>query len=269
LLLQQLFLMFKFKPMVKYLFTFLFIVASICFTYQPATTSIHGTRVWSAKTDTDYKLQQLCKAKGLSYPPARLYMRVFKSENVLEVWAANTSSSDYILLKSYEACAMSGELGPKLRQGDKQVPEGFYHISGYNPWSLYYLSMKVSYPNAADRKISPFSNMGGDIFMHGMCKSIGCVSIGTPSIKEVYWLTSQVRSKHGQRRIPMHIFPARLSDAKYNILQHLYQNKASFCQLWSKLKIGYDYFEETRQVPRTYIDRKGNYQFKEDLLAAP
>lgn len=216
----------------------------------------HG-RVYNAMQAKDNKLAQLFQQRGMAYPPQQLYMRVFKSEKTMEIWAMG-SSGRYELVKEFSVCAMSGDIGPKQKQGDKQVPEGFYTISQFNPTSQYHLSLKVNYPNNADRKRSKHRNLGGDIFIHGECGSRGCVSITDPLIQEVYWLSAQAKG-YGNTPIPVHIFPARMSNFKYAILKHLYRKDRKNLVLWRSLKEGYDYFERSRRVPNVGIDGSGVY----------
>lgn len=219
------------------------------------------TRVLEAKSEKDDYLKKIFIDKGLQYPPKRLFFRVFKSENVLEVWANNNDGTNYTLIKKYPVCAMSGVLGPKRKQGDYQVPEGFYHISGLNPWSNYYLSLKINYPNKSDRILGRASeNLGGDIFIHGQCVSAGCVAITDNYIQEVYWLVNLAQN-NGQRRIPVHCFPARLSDLKMNLLQFLYPNEKKMLELWYNLQKGYRYFEENKKPPTVSIQEDGYYNF--------
>lgn len=223
---------------------------------------LNYVRVRGAKDAADAQLRTHFAKQDLIYPPNKLFIRVLKSENVLEVWT-QTPDQTYSLAKTYEACAMSGLLGPKQKQGDKQVPEGFYDIATFNPSSQYHLSMKVSYPNRSDRVLSPYNNLGGDIYVHGECASIGCVSITNPLIQEVYWLCTLARA-NGQRRIPIHIFPARLSDFKLSILQHLYEQDRKLVAFWENLQVGYQYFEEYGRPPKIQIDDKGRYLFGDD-----
>ncbi|MEZ4883750.1 MAG: L,D-transpeptidase family protein [Chitinophagales bacterium] len=250
----------KWKPIIYCLLTLLVVLADTSRLLAPSflQTQLQYPRVRAAQSEKDATLQKIFDAKGLEYPPKTLFMRVFKSEHIIELWAANEVDSPMTMVKSYDVCAMSGDLGPKRKQGDQQVPEGFYHISRFNPSSNYYLSMKIDYPNDADRIQSPYSNLGGDIYIHGHCASLGCVSITDPIIKEVYWLAAQVQYG-GMSELPVHIFPSRLSDFKYSILQHLYADEPSNLQLWSSLKQAYDYFEIHKQLPQIEIDALGEY----------
>lgn len=250
----------QWKPIIYSLLTLFMVLADTYALLAPSflQSQLQHHRVRTARSEKDATLQKKFDAKGLQYPPKSLFIRVFKSEHVLELWAANEVNTPLALVESYDICAMSGDLGPKRKQGDKQVPEGFYHISRFNPNSNYYLSMKINYPNNADRKLSPYSNLGGDIYLHGHCASLGCVSITDPFIKEIYWLAAQTQYE-GTQELPVHIFPSRLSDFKYSILQHLYEQEPEHLQLWSSLKQAYDYFETHKQLPKTEIDAFGHY----------
>ncbi|MGB1204158.1 MAG: L,D-transpeptidase family protein [Chitinophagales bacterium] len=246
--------------MFKYIVIFVTIFSLLVVDSRSAMTNSHlrQPRVQAAKDATDARLRQLFEEKGLAYPPQNIFMRVLKSENLLEMWVWKAEADQYQLLKTYGVCAMSGYLGPKRKQGDYQVPEGFYHLSSFNPWSAYHLSMKINYPNKSDRILSPHRNLGGDIFIHGYCGSLGCVSITDPLIQEVYWLSLQAKQQ-GQKKIPVHIFPAYFSDLKYNLLHHLYAKEDKLTQLWNNLYAGFSYFETKKQVPKMGIDDDGHY----------
>jgi murein L,D-transpeptidase YafK len=167
-----------------------------------------------------------------------------------------------VLVKSYEVCSTSGELGPKRRQGDHQVPEGFYHIDYYNPWSSYHLSVRINYPNQSDKILSPFkNNLGNNICIHGDCVSIGCIAIQDENIKEVYWLMVQAHGA-GQANVPVHIFPSKLDDATFKALREEYKNDKDKIALWENLQTGYQYFEENKKLPTITVDKKGKYIFK-------
>ena len=128
----------------------------------------------------------------VAYPPRRLALLVFKRERRLVVWARDDKSG-WRFIRDYAVLAASGRSGPKLRQGDYQVPEGLYRIALLNPASSYHLSMLVDYPNGVDRAQAARdhrTNLGGDIFIHGKNVSIGCVAIGDPGIEELFTLAA-------------------------------------------------------------------------------
>jgi hypothetical protein len=138
------------------------------------------------------RLQPYFKRAHVLYPPRRLAFLVFKKERRLAVWARDDKSG-WRFIRDYAVLAASGRSGPKLRQGDYQVPEGVYRIALLNPNSSYHLSMLVDYPNAFDRAQAQRdhrTNLGGDIFIHGKNVSIGCVAIGDPGIEELFTLAA-------------------------------------------------------------------------------
>lgn len=124
--------------------------------------------------------------------PSEIILVAFKEEKILEVYSKDYNGIKKI--KEYPFTAFSGKLGPKLQEGDKQIPEGIYKVEYLNPNSSYYLSIKVNYPNAFDKsktKFTDFSKMGGDIFIHGKSATIGCIPIGDEAIEEVFLLSKK------------------------------------------------------------------------------
>ncbi|HVZ41195.1 MAG TPA: L,D-transpeptidase family protein [Candidatus Kapabacteria bacterium] len=149
-----------------------------------------------------------CRRAGVAWPPKRVMLLAFKHERQLEVWGANAAGS-YALLYRHRVLAASGGPGPKRREGDEQVPEGFYDITELNPNSQFHLSMRVGYPNADDLAHARVDRtaMGGDIYIHGNHLSIGCLAIGDPGIEELFGLMAQV--PRGSRRIVIAPFDFR------------------------------------------------------------
>jgi len=138
------------------------------------------------------RLQPYFTRAHVHYPPRRLALLVFKKERRLVVWARDDKSG-WRFIRDYAVLAASGRSGPKVRQGDYQVPEGIYGIGLLNPNSSYHLSMLVDYPNAFDRAQAARehrTNLGGDIFIHGKNVSIGCVAIGDTAIEELFTLAA-------------------------------------------------------------------------------
>lgn len=137
-------------------------------------------------------LKQECEQAGVSYPPKKILLLGLKKEKKLQVYAEN-SQGEMKLLHSYPVLAASGGMGPKTREGDNQVPEGFYKIELLNPNSQFHLSLRVSYPNAFDReraKEEKRARLGGDIMIHGSFVSIGCIAIGDPGIEKLFVLAA-------------------------------------------------------------------------------
>ncbi|MEM7008146.1 MAG: L,D-transpeptidase family protein [Thermodesulfobacteriota bacterium] len=202
-------------------------------------------------------LKELYLDKGISYPPEKIYIRIFKKQKILELWSWSSETQAYVLIKSYGICYASGSLGPKRKEGDHQVPEGFYHIDRFNPNSSYFLSLRINYPNQSDKKLGHKTRPGGDIFIHGDCVSVGCIAITDDKIKEIYVISLDARN-NGQNTIPVHIYPSRLDDEEIEELRENYKNLHPF---WLNLKQGYDIFEENRKLPNVRIDRSGKYIF--------
>jgi murein L,D-transpeptidase YafK len=172
------------------------------------------------------------------------------------VWVQNVENEPYQLLKTYPICDMSGMLGPKRQQGDKQVPEGFYTITEFNPNSRYGLSLKVSYPNASDQLLKTNVKAGGLIYIHGGCTSIGCISMKNENAKELYEFSAKV-SKLGSKKIP-----TRLTKFKLGLLKSQYAGNEQLLAFWDNLREGYDEFNISLLPLKYTIGETGKYEFK-------
>lgn len=151
-------------------------------------------RVREAYAEKETAVKSVLKSNAISMESIQLLLISYKAEQELEVWATDSKHSTFKKIITYPVCAGSGVAGPKVKSGDLQVPEGFYHISTFNPVSSYHLSLKVNYPNAADRIRSKGLNPGGDIFIHGKCVTIGCLPLTDNKIKELYILAIEARN---------------------------------------------------------------------------
>jgi murein L,D-transpeptidase YafK len=220
---------------------------------------LQNPRVAVAKKEKESVLKQLCKEKGIVYPVKNIFIRVFKKEAELEVWAKNPTGKAFKLLKTYKVCTVSGVLGPKRQEGDLQTPEGFYNINDFNPNSTFYLSLGVSYPNASDKIKAPDkSHLGGAIYIHGNCVSIGCMPIEDDGIKELYWLAVQAKA-NGQGKINVHIFPFRMDAENMKWAIDKYKDNPGLISFWNNLKPGYLYFEKSKNIPLVSVDKRGKY----------
>lgn len=191
----------------------------------------------------------------------RIYFRAFKSEKVLELWAKNSSDSVYSLIRDFTICDLSGDVGAKRRARDLQVPEGFYHIAALNPFSKYYLSLKVNYPNASDSIRGVRGRLGGNIFIHGSCISSGCLAMTDDRIREIYVYCVEAYSA-GQEEIPLTIYPARLSDETYNRMIVRYSKYKDDVNLWGDLKKSYDLFTRKQVPPVVRFLPNGTHEVK-------
>ncbi len=145
------------------------------------------------------------EAGGCAYPPARLVLIALKEERILEAWAPDPDGR-MRAVGTYPVLGASGGPGPKLREGDRQVPEGFYRAEGLNPNSAFYLSIRLDYPNDFDRRMAERdgrSNPGGDIFVHGRTASIGCLAMGDPAVEELFLMVCET----GLQRVEVLIAP--------------------------------------------------------------
>ena len=139
------------------------------------------------------RLRQQFERYGIKTIPQALTLIALKEENQLELWVKNDGK--WLFIRSYPILAASGDAGPKLREGDYQVPEGIYRLPLLNPNSQYHLSIKVDYPNAFDREIAAREgrqNLGGDIMIHGREKSRGCIALGDIGVEEIFYLVYKI-----------------------------------------------------------------------------
>ena len=217
-------------------------------------------RVKKAYDEKSSMMQTLLRVNELDSASFHIFIRVFKQEHVFEIWATDSLRKDFVMLKEYHICRVSGTDGPKRRQGDKQIPEGCYHIDRFNPWSSFHLSLGINYPNASDRVLSDRRHPGGEIFIHGSCVTIGCIPMTDERIKEIYVLAVEARN-NGQEKIPVHIFPCRMEGAQYAKLIDFHAKEEQLISFWSNLEEAYLFFEQNRYLPDFIVDEKGQYCF--------
>jgi murein L,D-transpeptidase YafK len=178
-----------------------------------------------------------------------ILIRLFKQEAELELWKQDRSGR-FALLKTYPICRWSGDLGPKVREGDRQAPEGFYAISPaqMNPQSAYYLSFNTGYPNAYDKSLG---HTGSELMVHGDCSSRGCYAMTDEQIAEIYSVGRE-SFFGGQRAFQFQAYPFRMT--ALNMAKHRNNPNMPF---WKMIKEGYDHFEVTRQEPKVdFCERK-------------
>lgn len=188
-------------------------------------------------------LTEIKLAKG-----APTYIRIFKEESELEVWKARPDGR-YLLIKTFPICTWSGDLGPKEAQGDRMAPEGFYSLGAWSmkPDSKYHLALNIGYPNALDKALG---RTGSFIMVHGSCVSVGCFAMTDGLIEEIYAFVRE-SFEGGQERVPVHVFPFRMSYAR---LASLRSHAAA--KTWAPLKEAYDDFDRSKLVPRIAMCEK-------------
>jgi len=215
-------------------------------------------RVRQAYAEKGAICRELFAAKELTYPPASVFIRIFKKEQHLELWASTQAGRAYNHIKTYDICAVSGRPGPKRRQGDCQIPEGFYSIDRFNPASRFFLSLGLNYPNSSDKKLGDKHHPGGDIFIHGDCVTIGCVPITDDQIMELYVIVLDTVTA-GSGDVPVHIFPMRMTGDPYKTLLNQYKGSAKHLAFWENILQGYTLFEETSIPPGVSVNSEGLY----------
>jgi murein L,D-transpeptidase YafK len=245
----------------KFLIVLNLMITDNAFSQSFKTTQLEFERVRTAYKEKEAALKQRYKKVGFSSLAQTIYIRAFKESSELELWALNATSKKYVLIHTYAICAKSGELGPKRKEGDGQVPEGFYSIARFNPFSNYYLSLGVSYPNQSDRILGGKNRLGGDIFIHGDCVTIGCLPLTNTFIKELYVACVEAKN-HGQKSIQVHIFPYRMSDKNHFEFAKSNAHKPKLIRFWDNIRIGYQYFENKKTLPIISVDKQGKYLFK-------
>ncbi|MCT4615343.1 MAG: L,D-transpeptidase family protein [Marinifilaceae bacterium] len=219
------------------------------------------SRVRKAYNNNYSQIKKLFESKNINLKTTKIYLRVFKHDKEIELWAKNKSDKSYKYIKSFDICRNSGDIGPKRKQGDMQTPEGFYHINRFNPYSNFHLSLGINYPNKSDLILADKNDPGDNIFIHGSCVTVGCLPITDKKIEELYIICTEAREA-GQKNIPVTIFPSKLSNSKYkNILQE-YSNNNDYINLWKALKKAYDIFNNTKKLPTVSFLGNGNHIVK-------
>lgn len=198
---------------------------------------------------------------GLTTSNVNILMVSYKEEQILELYAKSGKDKTYSKIRTYNICRSSGELGPKRKQGDYQVPEGFYYIDRFNPASNFYLSLGLNYPNKADKIKGTASNLGGDIFIHGSCVTIGCMPMTDDKMMEIY-LYAVFAKNNGQSKIPVYSYPFKMTDEKTKKYTAFYSRHEHLIAFWDNLKIGYDKFMECNSELNFSVNSKGDYMFK-------
>ena len=175
-------------------------------------------------------LKTVFSKAGIAYPPRDIALLAFKKERHIQLWAKN-SNQTWRHVQTYPLTASSGRLGPKLKERDKQIPEGIYRLTAFNPFSAMHLSIMINYPNNWDRLQASKegrSKLGGNIFLHGKSLSVGCLAVGDKAIDELFLLTRRVGLNHVQLIIAPNDLrkgtPATNTFAQPRWLPELYKN---------------------------------------------
>lgn len=193
------------------------------------------------------ELKEEFEKKKIQYE-APIFIRIFKESKELELWVK--TENQFNLFKTYEICTYGiGTLGPKVRQGDGQAPEGFYFVTPQrlNPVSAFHLSFDLGYPNFYDRI---HKRTGGNLMVHGSCVSIGCFAMTDVVIEEIYAI-ADVSFRNGQSFFRVHIFPFRMNSKNMETYK-----QSEWIEFWNNLKEGYDFFEKYKTPPNVEVRNK-------------
>lgn len=213
-----------------------------------------GAEVASADINTQMRRLGVTKSDPV-------FLRIIKSDYLLELWMRPRSSESYVLVKKYPVLAISGKIGPKQKQGDMQAPEGFYRVfaSSLNPNSTYHLSFNIGYPNAWDK----LNNRTGNyIMVHGSDVSAGCFAIGDKGVEELYSIVeSYVKAPDGKVGIPVHVYPFALTDKRLAAAK-----KHEHYPFWCFLKEAWDWTEQRKSPPPVRIAPQGMFLDGKALL---
>lgn len=190
---------------------------------------------------------------------APIMIRVFKEEGTLEIWKAKRNNR-FDRIAEYSICAWSGKLGPKIKEGDRQAPEGFYNLSPahLNPNSKYYLAINTGFPNRYD---AANARTGTNLMIHGACSSSGCYSMTDGQMLEIFALARDA-FKGGQKSVQFQAFPFKMTAE--NMARHA---KSEHLEFWKMLKEGYDHFEITKRPPEVNVCEK-RYVFNQQASGA-
>ncbi|WP_293744275.1 L,D-transpeptidase family protein [uncultured Pedobacter sp.] len=220
-------------------------------------TQIKFERVEKAYSEKWETLRKFILTEGFG-DQFSMVINAYKSEGKLEVWLKANTDKNYKLFRTYDFCAYSGTLGPKVMEGDGQTPEGFYYINVFNPMSKFHLSMGINYPNTIDDfRTGKNRKPGSDIYIHGDCVTVGCIPLTDEKIKEVYILGVEAGNA-GQERIPVNIYPFKMTNGNLKKYSKQFPDQASF---WKSLQPGYLAFEKNKNQANV-SEVKGQYVVK-------
>ncbi|MEP1094165.1 MAG: L,D-transpeptidase family protein [Cyclobacteriaceae bacterium] len=215
------------------------------------------SRVRTAIAEKEKIVVSTIEKNGIGIDELNILISAYKAEKELEVYAKRKGETTYQKVSTYSICSNSGQLGPKRKQGDSQVPEGFYYVDRFNPASNFLLSLGLNYPNQSDRKKSSFTNLGGDIFIHGSCVTIGCLPMTDDKIREIYVYALHARN-NGQSKIPVYIYPFKMTDENFAKYKEKNMELENF---WANLKTGFDKFDRDKNELNVSVARNGDYTF--------
>ena len=210
-----------------------------CTKPPPSSSQPESERVAVARRRCVMELRAHFEKAGIAWPAHEILLRGMKRERQLEMWARNGKGESFRLVKSLPVLAASGKPGPKRREGDMLVPEGFYEVDRFNPLSSFHLSLGLNYPNASDLIHADPVSPGFDIFIHGGDASIGCLAMGDDGIEEIYLAALDSRA----RPIRVQLYPARMDTPDWPAWRDAQLSAhPEFRPLWNELAAAWDEF---------------------------
>lgn len=216
-------------------------------------------RVKKAYKEKQANLEAALKQQGFTLRKIELLLVSYKKDERLEAWVRTRGQTKYTFFKNYPFAENSGTLGPKRRYGDSQIPEGFYRISYFNPWSNFHLSMKVNYPNKSDKVRGVRGSLGNNIFIHGSVVTIGCIPITDNLIKELFILAVEAKRN---RKVEVLMLPTKLSPSNLNLLLANKNYTQDAKTLWKELAPIYQYFAKHKSLPNIQVNKNGVYHIQ-------
>ena len=219
------------------------------------------SRVRAAITEKEALVIDKLSLSNIDISELNILIIAYKDESEIDLYAKKKNETIYSKLVTYKVCSKSGVLGPKRKQGDYQVPEGFYYVDRFNPTSNFHLSLGINYPNQSDKIKSSARYLGGDIFIHGDCVTIGCLPMTDDKIKEIYLYAINAKN-NGQKKIPVYIFPFKITDQNLAEFHKAHGNNQDLNDFWSNIKLGYDKFHKDMKELNFSIGNAGDYVFE-------
>ena len=226
------------------------VVKELVLPFEPLQETPDSSRLKSIENRVAPNLQKELTEAGFAYG-APVYLQFFKEEKLLDLYLEKQGI--YELYRSYKIATVSGDLGPKNREGDGQSPEGFYEVfpKQMNPNSSFHLSFNLGFPNAYDRS---HGRTGSFLMVHGSYVSVGCYAMTDEKIEEIY-LLCDAALRRGQKSFPVHCFPFRMTKANLEA-----RKSSPWYGFWLNLKQGFDAFERSRKPPQVSV-KNGVYRF--------
>ena len=247
--------------MKRILFLWVMLIAHLSAKAQYLALQKTHERVTTAIDNKEAFIANKLLEKDIPLKELNILIVAYKYEKELEIFVKKKTETTYKSFGTYWICKKSGKLGPKRKYRDGQVPEGFYYVDRFNPESSYHLSFGINYPNLSDKIKSTSTNLGGNIFIHGSCVTIGCLPMTDDKIEEIYVCAIHAKN-NGQEEIPVYLFPFKMTDKNFNQVKKDYGNKVELIEFWTNLKRGYDLFQKTKKEVKFSINSSGDYLFE-------